>query len=104
MGLYDGFNATGSNVTNRTALSNWAAAVSAAVDAGVPTNDALTLAKATGEPLSSPLGRWLRQISETAEAAPPSGGVGIFDTLKAAQVQLSSPFGRWAARLSSAMS
>lgn len=104
MGLLDGFTAVGASVTNKTALRAWAATVCTAVDAGVPTDDALGLAKAVGVPLSSPLGRWLLQISETAEATPPSGGVGIFDSLKASQVPLSSPFGKWAQRLSHAMS
>lgn len=102
MGLFDAYSPTGSEITNISALSRWAYAVSRSADLGIPTDDALTLAKATGEPLSSPLGRWLRQISETAEAGG-AGGVGIFDALKAAQVQLSSPFGRWAASLSRQM-
>lgn len=104
MGLYEGFSAVGSSVTNIPALSAWAFSVSQAVDAGVPTDDAFGLLKATGVPLSSPLGKWMEQISETAEATPPSGGVGIFDSLRACQRQLSSPFGRWAQELSRAMS
>ena len=82
MGLYEGFSAVGSSVTNIQALSAWAHSVSDAVDAGVPTDDAFGLLKATGVPLSSPLGKWMEQVSETAEATPPSGGVGIFDTLR----------------------
>lgn len=103
MGLYDGFNATGSNVTDRGALAAWAYAVSKAADSRVATNDALTLAKAVGEPLSSPLGQWMIQVSATAEAGGGSG-VGIFDALRRAQVSLSSPFGKWAATLSQRLS
>lgn len=103
MGLFDGYNPTGSSVTNLQALSNWAYAVSRSADLSIPTNDAFGLAKATGVPLSSPLGRWMHQVSETAEAGG-VGGVGIFDALRAAQRQLASPFGRWAQALSRAMS
>ena len=103
MGLYDGYSPTGSSVTNLSALNAWAYAVSTSADLGIPTADAFSLVKATGVPLSSPLGKWMEQVSETAEAGG-AGGVGIFDALRACQRQLASPFGRWAQELSRAMS
>lgn len=98
MGLYDGFSAVGSSVTNKNALQRWAANVSHAADTGDAHGAALEAARATGVPLSSPLGRWLREVSVAADAAVYHGS--MIDTLKAAQISMSSPFGKWAQRLS----
>lgn len=98
MGLYDGFSAVGSSVTNKGALQRWAANVSTAADNGIPANSALEAARATGVPMSSPLGRWLKAISVAADAAVYHAS--MIDVLKAAQIDLRSPFGKWAQRLS----
>jgi hypothetical protein len=102
---FDSYTPTGSGVTNLHAMRAWAYAVSLTAGSGgaVQTDDAHGLARATNVPASSPLGRWMRRISTVAEAGG-SGGNGLLDALKAAQIQLGSPFGKWAARLSSAMS